>query len=156
MSAPEWELFRGLSAEQIAEAIALGVAVRAAAGQVLFGLGTPADCIYLIERGQVSLTLPLTVGGEEEDVLVEERAAGEALGWSALIPPHRYTLKGTAKVDSDLVSFSRTVLIAWFARQPEVGLVVMRNVAGVTGHRLEVFQIMWAREVQRLVEHRFA
>ncbi|MFA6110270.1 MAG: cyclic nucleotide-binding domain-containing protein [Candidatus Latescibacterota bacterium] len=156
MSAPAWELFRGLSAAQTAEAMAFGVTIRAAAGQVLFCIGTPADCIYLIERGQVSLTLPLTVGGEEEDVLVEERAAGEALGWSALIPPHRYTLKGTAKVDSDLVSFSRTVLIAWFARQPEVGLVVMRNVAGVTGHRLEVFQTMWAREVQRLVGHRFA
>ena len=36
-----------------------------------------------------------------------------------------------------------------------VGYVVMRNVAAVTGHRLQVFQAMWLREIQRTVALNF-
>ena len=42
--------------------------------------------------------------GREEDVLIEEREAGQTLGWSALIPPHRFTLKATAPLDTDVLA----------------------------------------------------
>ncbi len=55
-------------------------------GAVLFQLGADADQLYVIERGRVNLTLPMQVFGHEQDILVEERVAGQTLGWSALIP----------------------------------------------------------------------
>jgi CRP-like cAMP-binding protein len=149
------ELLAGLDADEAATVMALGSRVSLAAGQVLFDLGTEADTIYVIERGRVMLTLPLRVGAREEHVLIEERDAGQALGWSALIPPHRFTLKATAPLDTLVVAFPRTTLLEHFAVRPAVGYVVMRNVAAVTGHRLQVFQTMWLREMQRTVALNF-
>jgi CRP-like cAMP-binding protein len=149
------ELLAGLDADEAATVMALGSRVSLAAGQVLFDLGTEADTIYVIERGRVMLTLPLRVGAREEHVLIEERDAGQALGWSALIPPHRFTLKATAPLDTLVVAFPRATLLEHFAVRPAVGYVVMRNVAAVTGHRLQVFQTMWLREMQRTVALNF-
>ena len=109
----------------------------------------------MIERGRIVLTLPLRVAGRDEHVLIEERQAGQALGWSALIPPHRFTLKATAPLDSVVLAFPRATLLDYFAAAPAVGYAVMRNVAAVTGHRLQLFQTMWLREMQRTVAINF-
>ena len=37
-----------------------------------------------------------------------------------------------------------------------MGYTVTRNLAAVIGHRLEVFQTMWLREMQRVVELRYS
>jgi CRP-like cAMP-binding protein len=87
-------------------------------------------------------------------VLVEERAAGQMVGWSGLIPPHRFTLKASAQIDTDVLRLPRTPLLEFFDRNPAVGYVVMRNLASVVGQRLQVFQAMWLREMQRFVETR--
>jgi len=145
------ELLIGLSSADADGVLALGRPMSLAAGETLFDLGDEADTLYVIERGRVVLTLPIRVGGREEHVLIEEREPGQALGWSALIPPHKFTLRSTAPLDTVVVAFSRTELLDHFAARPEVGYTVMRNVAAVTGQRLQVFQAMWLREMQRNV-----
>lgn len=150
-NATEWELLTGLLPEQAAPVRALGVPVPLSAGHVLFELGAAADTLYVVDRGRIVLTLPLRIAGHEQHVVVEERLAGQALGWSALIPPHRFTLKATASLDSIVTAFPRGALLDHFAAHPEVGYAVMRNVAAVTGHRLQVFEAMWLREMQRAV-----
>ena len=92
-------------AADAAAVLALGSRVSLPSGTVLFELGAPADHLYIIDRGRVNLTLPMQVFGHEEDILVEERVAGQTLGWSALIPPHRFTLKATAQIDTELLVF---------------------------------------------------
>lgn len=154
MPSSQTELLKGLSPEEEAAVTALGGRLAVSAGQVLFRLGEPADCVYLVTRGRLALTLPLRVGELEEDVLIEERLAGETLGWSALIPPHRFTLKATAVADCEVLAFPRAALVDHFAAHPAVGYVVTRNLASVIGHRLGVFQTLWLREMQRSVEQR--
>ena len=56
----------------------------------------PADWL-----GQLRQRTPMDVGGVHQDVLVEERLPGQMLGWSALIPPHRFTLKAIAPLESE-------------------------------------------------------
>jgi hypothetical protein len=85
---------------------------------------------------------------------VEERLPGQALGWSALIPPHRFTLKAVAPLDTQVLAFSRAALFQLFAVRPAVGYTVTRNVAAVVGQRLQVFQAMWLREMERVVQLR--
>jgi CRP-like cAMP-binding protein len=148
------ELLRGLSDEQAQAVVALGTRIRVASGAELFPLGAPANSVFVVERGQIALTLPMQVRHSEEDVLIEERTPGQALGWSALIPPHRFTLKATAPLDSEVLSIPRAALLEHFAAHPEVGYIVTRNVAEVMGRRLQVFQAMWLREMQRVVELR--
>jgi CRP-like cAMP-binding protein len=154
MSHPD--LLAGLAADDAARVMALASPVALAPGQVLFHLGADATSLFLVERGRVALTLPMQILGREEDVLVEERSPGQALGWSALIPPHRFTLKAKAEVETVVLAFPRETLLAHFADRPAIGYVVTRNVASVVGQRLQVFQAMWLREMQRMVELRSA
>jgi CRP/FNR family transcriptional regulator, cyclic AMP receptor protein len=150
------ELLKGLPDTEAAQIIALGRAMRLGAGQVLFDLGATADSIYLIRQGRVALTLPMQVGGREEDVMVEERGPGQAVGWSALIPPHRFTLKASALLETDLIGLPRQALLGHFAAHPAAGYAVITNVSAIVGQRLQVFQAMWLREIQRVVEFRSA
>ena len=107
-------------------------------------------------RGRIALTLPIQIRGGEEEVLVEETLPGETVGWSGLVPPHRFTLNATAAIDSELLGFPRASVLDHFAAHPAVGHTVTRNLAAVIGHRLQVFQTMWLREMQRVVEHRYS
>jgi len=152
MANAEPELLATLTADEAAEVLALGSRIQLASGAQLFSLGASADHLYVVERGRLSLTLPMQVQGREQDVQVEERLPGQTVGWSGLIPPYRFTLKATALLESEVVALTRSALLDHFARHPFVGYAITRNLAAVIGQRLQVFQAMWLREMQRTVE----
>jgi CRP-like cAMP-binding protein len=152
MSNVEPELLKTLTPAEAEEVLALGTRVHLDTGAELFSLGAPADHLYLVDRGRITLTLPMQVQGREQDVQVEERLPGQTVGWSGLIPPYRFTLKATALLQTELISLSRSALLEHFARNPYVGYAITRNLAAVIGQRLQVFQAMWLREMQRTVE----
>jgi CRP/FNR family cyclic AMP-dependent transcriptional regulator len=146
------EFFAGLSDDDVAALLALGTSVVLGPGDVLFRIGDDAAQLYLVRQGVIELAMPIQVEGHDEDVGIEQCPAGEALGWSTLVPPHRFTLKGTARQRTELVAFPRPALLAHFAQRPEVGYIVLRNVAAMLGRRLQVFQAMWLREMQHVVD----
>ncbi len=146
------ELFEGLTPEAIDGLMALGSNITVPRGGELFRLGDPADNLFVIERGRLRLTLPMQVGGRDEDVLVEERSPGQVVGWSALIPPYRFTLTAMAPLDTRVIVLPRDQVRAYFAEHPAVGYAVSLNLAQVIGQRLQLFQTMWLREMQRTVE----
>lgn len=146
------DLLAGLADDEATEVTALGSPTRLGPGDVLFNLGDTAESLFVLESGRVALSLPMKVRGTEQDVLVEERTPGQAFGWSALVPPHRFTLKASASMESEVLALPRAALLEHFARRPEVGYVVTGNVAAVIGQRLQVLQAMWLREMQRVVE----
>jgi len=154
MSIEQADMLHGVAAADAARLTALGAQLHVATGAQLFELGSEAPGVYLIERGRIALTLPMRVGARQEDVLVEERTAGQMVGWSGLIPPHRFTLKASAQIDTDVLVLPRAALLEFFGENPAVGYVVMGNLASVVGQRLQVFQAMWLREMQRFVESR--
>lgn len=156
MSSNQSDLLRGLSREDAERLTALGRSLTVPSGGVLFQLGDAAEQVYHVVHGRIELTLPLQVRNKTEDILIEERLAGDTLGWSGLIPPHRFTLKASAAAESELQAFPRKALLEHFAANPEVAFLVTRNVAEVIGHRLQVFQAMWTREMQRAIEARYA
>ena len=155
MPKPQTELFRGLTEAEAEERLSRGHPGLGPERGEGARLGDEADRMFFVLRGRITLTLPMMIRGSEEDVLVEERAAGETLGWSGLIPPHRFTLNATAAVDSTLLVFPRAALLRHFAVHPDIAYTVVRNVGSVIGHRLQVFQTMWIREMQRSVEARY-
>jgi CRP/FNR family transcriptional regulator, cyclic AMP receptor protein len=152
----EADLLQGLPATETEPLLALGRRMLITAGAELFHLGDAADCVYLIARGSLRLTLPMQVRGREENVFVEEHAAGQTVGWSGLIPPYRFTLTATAAVDTEVIVLPREALNQYFAAHPAIGYAASMNLAGTIGQRLQLFQAMWLREVQRMVESRCA
>ena len=120
-------------------------------GECLFLLGDHADRLYVVLTGSVELTFPLSFGGVVRDVPVESRAPGSALGWSALVKPHRFTLSARAAEAAELAAFLRQDLFQVFEADPRIGYVVMRHIAEVVGRRLLQVEALWARELQRAV-----
>lgn len=151
------ELLNGLSSAEAEQVLELGTKVIVPAGTSLFQLGDPADRLFLVERGRIKLTLPMLVQGRDENVFVEERGPGQAVGWSAVIPPYRFTLTATAALlDAVVIALPREALLKYFAANPAAGQRIALNLAVVIGHRLQLFQTMWLREMQRTVEVRSA
>ena len=150
------ELLKGLSDEAARQILAIGSRQTVESGAELFRLGTAADRLFVIERGGIRLTLPMQVRGHEESVLVEETGAGQTVGWSALNPPYRFTLSASAALETEVIAFSREALLSHFARNPEIGYLVSMNLASVIAQRLQLFQTMWLREMQRTIDQRCA
>ena len=150
------DLLQGLDPSEAKRVLALGQRMVLTSGAQLFHLGDEADCIYLVGRGRIRLTLPMQVRNREEDVLVEERSSGQTVGWSAMTPPYRFTLTATAPLETEVIAIPREALDNYFASHPATGYAVSLNVASVIGQRLQVFQAMWLREIQRMVELRCA
>jgi len=150
------DLFDGLSADEVASVLPLASPVFIPAGTDLFALGAVAEHLYVVQRGRVRLTLPIRVRGREEEIVVDERQAGQTVGWSALVPPFRFTLAASAPLDTEVLAFRRDALIAHFEANPRTGYRVCLNLASGVGQRLQLFQAMWMREMQRTVEQRCA
>ncbi len=150
------ELLNGLSSAEMEQVLGLGTRLTVPSGSSLFRLGDPADRLFLTERGRIRLTLPMQLRGKDEDILVEERSPGQIVGWSALIPPYRFTLTATAPLETEVIALSREALVDYFAAHPAAGYKIAMNLAMVIGHRLHLFQTMWLREMQRNVEVRSA
>lgn len=150
------DLVQGLPQAEADAVLALGEPMTFAGGDVLFRLGDDAGSLYVVGRGRIGLRLPMDVGGSARDVVVEERGVGQTVGWSALIPPHRFTLEAVAVVDSTVLALSRRDLRRHFEANPAIGWAVTENLASIVGQRLQVIQAMWLREMQRVVQLRFA
>jgi CRP-like cAMP-binding protein len=150
------DLLSGLAATDASAIEALGRPVVLSAGDVLFPLGANAESLYLIRRGRIVLTLPIQIDGHDQDVAVEEHAPGETLGWSALVPPHKFTLKATAPLPSEVLAIPRQALLDYCAAHPAAGYAIGMNIAGIIGHRLQIFQAMWLRQMQRAVSRTHA
>lgn len=146
------ELFSGLTDADATALEARGSRLTLEPGQVLFRIGDDATHLYVIEHGAMELRMPMQVEGHDEEVRIEDCVAGQTLGWSTLVPPHRFTLEATARLRTELLAFPRDLLLAYFTTRPEVGYVVLRNIAAVLGQRLQVFQAMWVREMQHIVD----
>jgi CRP-like cAMP-binding protein len=152
----EADLLKGLDEREAQELLAAGKRMSLTSGAELFHLGDTAGSIYLVVRGRLRLTLPMQVRQKEEDVLVEERSSGQTVGWSALIPPYRFTLTATAPLETEVIALPRETLNRYFAEHPESAYTIAMNLASGIGQRLQLFQAMWLREIQRVVELRCA
>ncbi len=151
------ELLNGLTSAEVDQILALGTRLIVPSGTSLFRLGDPADRLFLTERGRIRLTLPMQVRGREEDIFVEESSPGQTVGWSALIPPYRFTLSAIASLhEAEVVALPRETLLDYLAANPAAGYKIALNLSVVIGHRLQLFQTMWLREMQRTLEARSA
>ena len=127
------DLLNGLSSGEVEGILALGTRLIVPAGSSLFRLGDTADRLLLTERGRIRLTLPMQVRGHEEDILVEERSPGQTVGWSALIPPYRFTLTATVPLETEVIALPRESLREHFAAYPAVGYLDHRLLDGKSG-----------------------
>jgi CRP-like cAMP-binding protein len=128
-------LFGRLEPEMIKAIAMLGEEVSYSEGDWLFREGTPAGSLFLVLDGSIELAVSLN-GASGPQARLNTRTPGEIIGWSALVPPHTYTLSGRAKTDTRLVQLDGPRLRELMDSDPAAGYWLMHNVAGVVGDRL--------------------
>lgn len=148
------DLFLGLGRQARERLWERGRSRTLAAGERLFAFGEDATHLYVIEQGLVALALPIEVAGEAREVVVEEQGPLATVGWSALVPPHRYTLSATAREETVVRAFSPGILTSYLETDPDAGWRLFRNLCALVGRRLVKVEAMWIREVSRAAEAR--
>ncbi len=120
--------------------------------EYLFLLGDSAADFFVLARGKVDLCLPMRASGVLKDVSVESVGAGQALGWSALVKPYRFTLSARATEPSEVICLARRDLLELFEADLGIGYAFFTRIAELVGIRLLTFQALWMRELQRAFE----
>jgi len=108
-------------------------------GEVLFGQGEPATGCWVIGSGSVALSTPVAGRGQ---VVVQTLQRPDVVGWSWLVPPHRWGFTATAAGPTDTLRFDAARLRELTAEDPGLccGLLL-----GLFGGMLDRLQSTRAR-----------
>ena len=131
MIVKEIDLFKGIDSEVMKEIANICTEERSAKDAVLFKEGEEAERLYILEEG--SLNLVIEDGGSLTYTLTEP---GLVFGWSSMVESGRYTASGVCATDLKAVKIEREKLDKIFSLYPDVGVKVLRRLAGVFSKRL--------------------
>lgn len=130
-------LFGGLEPEMLKAIAMLGEEVSYQQEEWLFHEGDHADTLFLVLDGEVELTMNLSANGTGPQLTrLHTRTSGEVIGWSALVPPHKYTLGGRARSEARLARFEGPAFRALLDANPASGYQLLKMLAEVVGERL--------------------
>lgn len=107
-------------------------------GEHLFHEGEPADTFFVIRRGRVGLEVHTPAG---PSVVVDSAHEGDVVGWSWLVPPHRWLFDARATEETSAIAFDGACLRVKCEQDPAVGYVLLQRVVGVMSARLQSARI---------------
>ncbi|MFE1249460.1 cyclic nucleotide-binding domain-containing protein [Streptomyces sp. NPDC058735] len=101
----------------------------------IFESGGAADRFWVIRSGAVSLDQQVN---SLQRVTVASLGAGDLLGWSWLFPPYTWDFGAVAFSPVRAYEFDAKAVLRLCEEDTELGLMLVRNVAEVLAHRLEM------------------
>jgi CRP/FNR family transcriptional regulator, dissimilatory nitrate respiration regulator len=120
-------LFAGLSPPQLQRILASAHLEDAAAGQLLFDRGQPAQHFYIVVEGQVNLVLYSKTGEEKiVDILVAGQSFAEAV---MFMSGPMYPVSAVAAAPSRIARFSSTEYLATLRESPETCLRMLGHLS---------------------------
>lgn len=120
----------------------------------LFERGDRAEDLMILVDGVIELVFPLRILGVSREIPMESKHAGDVVAWSALVRPYHFTLSARCATSCTLMSMGRAALFRFFETDPATGYVLMRNLAGVIGRRLQALQTMWMHDLETTTARR--
>lgn len=132
------QIFRGLNDGQLALIAPLCRQVHCLSGKVFFQEGDEATDVFVVLEGEVDLEVDLFIGDHvrPKTVTVEKVVQEDTFGWSALVEPRRMTTTARCRRDVDVVAINGDDLKALLKARPDIGVIVMENVAQIVRDRL--------------------
>lgn len=108
-------------------------------GTSLFKEQTEATKLYMTLSGGIDLHFEMPQR-ENADTIIASLSEGAAVGWSAVVPPHIYTLSGHTRGETTLLEIDRETMYEIFETNYHLAFIFMRNIAKLTGERLHHVQ----------------
>jgi len=131
MIVKEIDLFKGIDPTIMEEIVNICSEQKHTKDSVLFKKGDVADCLYILEEGNIKLVIEN--GGSITHSLIDP---GEVFGWASMLESGLRTASGVCATDLKVVKIEKEKLDAIFNLHPEVGLIVLKRLAGVISERL--------------------
>ena len=134
----EFELFMGLSKENLKEVARLTEIRLYSEGDLIFSEGREAESLYLILQGKVSLEKDVQLGrtGTPRKATLTVLGAGQALGWSSLVPPFEYTSSGVCMEAATLVVVPGQSLLQLMKEKPDLGMLILGRISSLIRERM--------------------
>lgn len=150
----KFAVFHDLGSEDVQTIFSLCKNVRAEREMRIFAAGEPARLLYLIQSGRVDLRFDVVCFNERVEITLDRVAAGDVFGWSAIVPPHQYTLSAYAIEDCDLLEIDQADMQRVCEANARLGFQFMKNTASIIGQRYEITRRMLAGEIQHSFKQR--
>jgi CRP/FNR family cyclic AMP-dependent transcriptional regulator len=142
-------IFEGFGQSETRELESISRVEQVARGERLFLHGEPANTFYLVRSGSFTLTIRVRVLDDHFEIPIEQKVAGDALGWSALVEPYRSIYSGYCTQSGSVFAFSREDLEEMMSSDPNLGHRFSRNLNQLIGSRMRALQQLWIDEVER-------
>jgi CRP-like cAMP-binding protein len=108
------------------------------AGQIICRQGDEANQFYLIRQGRVALEV---MAPQRGFVAIQTLDAGEVLGWSWLVPPHRWRFQGRAVEPTRLLALDGKRLRQQCEEAPDLGYQLLKRFVQIMAQRLEATRL---------------
>jgi CRP-like cAMP-binding protein len=132
------QIFQNLSDEQLEIVAPLCRQVHCLSGKVFFSEGEDASDVFVVLDGEVALEVELFMGDHirPKRLVVEKVDKNDTFGWSALVEPRLMTTTARCTRDVDIIAINGDDLKVLMEKHPEIGLIIMENVAKIVRERL--------------------
>lgn len=130
--------FADLDAETLDLISGCAANVRFNPGEYIFREGEPADRFYIIRFGRISLEINTPSRGPHA---LQTLGEGEVLGWSWLIPPHRWRFDSRAIELVRAIGLDGRCLRAKCDENHELGYRLLARFSSVMAKRLEATRL---------------
>jgi hypothetical protein len=130
---PMIKVLQGLNEKQKAEIRAIGHIVTYEQGTIICREGDESPALYIVEEGQATVQSAIGPGVSMPLTMVSE---GQAFGWSVLVPPYILTASVVASSRVKVLVIDKDRLMSLIKNDPELGLIIMENVAAIVALRL--------------------
>jgi len=126
--------FAGLGTDAVELIAGCASNVRFAEGAYMFNQGEEADRFFVIRRGKIALEIASPGRGP---LVVETIGEGEVLGWSWLVPPHRYFFDARVLMPVSATALDGVCLRGKSEADAELGYELLKRVAAEMYKRLQ-------------------
>jgi CRP-like cAMP-binding protein len=141
------QIFQGLNHEQLTDVITYCEEAEFEPGTKLFAQGEDAAYLWIVKDGLVDLRFDIAGSKSSQEQTISSIPEAGAFGWSSFTSPNKYRLSGyCTDVACKLIKVDREGLRQLFEKDPDIGYVVISNVAAVVGTRFHEFQEECARQ----------
>lgn len=130
----EHRFFDGLPSATLELIAGCATNVHFAADQPVIAENDPADYFYVVRSGKVAIEIETPRKGPQT---IETVGAGQLLGVSWLVPPHRWTFGARAVESTSAIAIDAACLRQKCDADPELGYEMLRRFSTLVRDRLQ-------------------
>jgi CRP-like cAMP-binding protein len=134
----EHPFFQDMEDRFIRQLVGCASNARFEAGQYLFRQGEIADHFYLLRKGHMAIEIHAQERGA---IILQTLGAGDIVGWSWLVPPHRWLFDGRAVETVRAVALDGACLRQKCDEDHDLGYALLKRFSAIIAKRLEAARL---------------